>query len=176
MPFHLFPTMEKVPQGFNIQETSYRQTIIYFYLRAYTVYQFASTTRGNEFLQECSFVRFLARQRPPPPPGARAPPPPQFSKPQPPPPPPGGAPPFKGVPPPRGPLPPNTFNLPPSTRGDNASKKDFFFFFFWAGPPPPPPSGPGPPHTRGFYITHNDASQSVGLLWASDQLVAETST
>jgi hypothetical protein len=25
-------------------------------------------------------------------------------------------------------------------------------------------------------ITHNDASQSVGLLWTSDQLVAETST
>jgi hypothetical protein len=30
--------------------------------------------------------------------------------------------------------------------------------------------------TRGFVITHNDMSQSVGLLWASDQLVAETST
>ena len=27
-----------------------------------------------------------------------------------------------------------------------------------------------------FYITHNDAPQSVGLLWTSDQLVAETST
>jgi hypothetical protein len=25
-------------------------------------------------------------------------------------------------------------------------------------------------------ITHNDAPQSVGLLWTSDQLVAETST
>ena len=25
-------------------------------------------------------------------------------------------------------------------------------------------------------ITHNDAPQSVGLLWMSDQLVAETST
>ena len=37
-------------------------------------------------------------------------------------------------------------------------------------------SGPGPPHSRGFYITHNDAPQSVGLLWTSDQLVAETST
>ena len=24
--------------------------------------------------------------------------------------------------------------------------------------------------------THNDAAQSAGLLWASDQLVAETST
>ena len=27
-----------------------------------------------------------------------------------------------------------------------------------------------------FYITHNDASQSVGLLWTSNQLVARTST
>ena len=27
-----------------------------------------------------------------------------------------------------------------------------------------------------FYITHNDAAQSVGLLWTSDRLVAETST
>jgi len=39
-----------------------------------------------------------------------------------------------------------------------------------------PPSRPGPPHSRGFYITHNDAPQSVGLLWTSDLLVAETST
>jgi len=38
------------------------------------------------------------------------------------------------------------------------------------------PSGPGPPHSLGFEITHNDALQSVGLLWASDQPVAETST
>ena len=38
------------------------------------------------------------------------------------------------------------------------------------------PRGPGPPHSRGFYITYNDATQSVRLLWASDQLVAETST
>ena len=37
-------------------------------------------------------------------------------------------------------------------------------------------SWPGPPHSRGFYITHNEASQSVGLLWTSDQLVAETPT
>jgi len=27
-----------------------------------------------------------------------------------------------------------------------------------------------------FLITHDDAPQSVGLLWTSDQLVAETST
>ena len=37
------------------------------------------------------------------------------------------------------------------------------------------PIGPGSSHSRGFYITH-DTSQSVGLLWTSDQLVAETST
>jgi hypothetical protein len=33
-----------------------------------------------------------------------------------------------------------------------------------------------PPRSRGFLITHNDAPQSVGLLWTSDQLVADTST
>jgi hypothetical protein len=33
-----------------------------------------------------------------------------------------------------------------------------------------------PPSSRGFLITHNDAPQSVGLLWTSDQLVAETYT
>jgi hypothetical protein len=33
-----------------------------------------------------------------------------------------------------------------------------------------------PPRPRGFVITHNDAPQSVGLLWTSEQLVAETST
>jgi len=38
------------------------------------------------------------------------------------------------------------------------------------------PNGTGPPHSRGFWITHNNATQSVGLLWTSDQLVAETST
>ena len=32
------------------------------------------------------------------------------------------------------------------------------------------------PHSWGFWITHNDAPQSVGLLWTSGQLVAETST
>jgi len=39
-----------------------------------------------------------------------------------------------------------------------------------------PSSGPWPPHLRGFQIIHNDAPQSVGLLWTSDQLVAEIST
>jgi len=38
------------------------------------------------------------------------------------------------------------------------------------------PSGPGPPHSRGFLITHKDAAQSVGILWTSDQLFTETST
>jgi hypothetical protein len=33
-----------------------------------------------------------------------------------------------------------------------------------------------PPRSRGFLITNNDAPRSVGLLWTSDQLVAETST
>jgi hypothetical protein len=37
-------------------------------------------------------------------------------------------------------------------------------------------SGLYPPRFRGFLITHNDTPQSVGLLWMSDQLVAETST
>jgi hypothetical protein len=37
-------------------------------------------------------------------------------------------------------------------------------------------SGPGPPHSPGFQITHNDAPHSLGLLWTSDQLVAEPST
>jgi len=36
------------------------------------------------------------------------------------------------------------------------------------------PRGPLPPHSRGFQITH-DAPRSAGLLWTSDQLVAETS-
>ena len=36
--------------------------------------------------------------------------------------------------------------------------------------------GSWPPHSWGFKITHNDAPQSVGLLWTSDQLAAETST
>jgi len=38
------------------------------------------------------------------------------------------------------------------------------------------PSGTGPPHSQVFYITYNDAPQSVELLWTSDQLATETST
>jgi len=41
---------------------------------------------------------------------------------------------------------------------------------------PQPGSGLYPPRFRGFMITHNDALQSVGLLWTSDQSAAETST
>jgi hypothetical protein len=37
-----------------------------------------------------------------------------------------------------------------------------------------PTSWPMPSNSRGFWITH-DAPHSVGLLWTSDQLVAETS-
>jgi len=37
------------------------------------------------------------------------------------------------------------------------------------------PSGLGPPYSRGFCITHDEAPQSVGHLWTSDRLVAETS-
>ena len=39
-----------------------------------------------------------------------------------------------------------------------------------------PLAGYKPPRLRGFLITHNDAPQSVGLPWTSDQSVAETST
>jgi len=39
-----------------------------------------------------------------------------------------------------------------------------------------PSSGLKPPRFRGFLITHNDAPQSVGLLWTSDQSFADTST
>jgi hypothetical protein len=39
-----------------------------------------------------------------------------------------------------------------------------------------PTAGYGLLVSRGFLITHNDAPQSVGLLWTSYQLVAETST
>jgi hypothetical protein len=33
-----------------------------------------------------------------------------------------------------------------------------------------------PPRSQGFWITHNDAPQSAGLLWTSDLSVAETYT
>ena len=36
-------------------------------------------------------------------------------------------------------------------------------------------NAPDTPHSRGFLITHNDAQQSVGLLWTSDRPDAEPS-
>jgi hypothetical protein len=39
-----------------------------------------------------------------------------------------------------------------------------------------PQRGQLPPHSWDFYITHNDALQSVGFRWTCYQLVAETST
>jgi hypothetical protein len=38
------------------------------------------------------------------------------------------------------------------------------------------PNGPGPPLSRVFQITYNDAPHSIGLLWMRDQFVAETSS
>jgi hypothetical protein len=40
---------------------------------------------------------------------------------------------------------------------------------------PQPGSRLWPSRFRGFLIKHNDAPQSAGLLWTSDQSVAETS-
>jgi hypothetical protein len=39
-----------------------------------------------------------------------------------------------------------------------------------------PRSGFQPPNSQGFLIKYNDAPQSVGLPWTSDQSVAEAST
>ena len=39
-----------------------------------------------------------------------------------------------------------------------------------------PSIGLQPPRVRGYLITYSDAPQSIGLLWTSDQSVAETST
>jgi hypothetical protein len=36
--------------------------------------------------------------------------------------------------------------------------------------------GSGPPHSWGFWITHNVTTQSVGFLWTRDRPVAETCT
>ena len=50
-------------------------------------------------------------------------------------------------------------------------------FFVCFGRDTPHPSGPGPPHSRGFSWPHTtDTTQSLGLLWTSDQLVVQTST
>jgi hypothetical protein len=57
----------------------------------------------------------------------------------------------------------------------------FVHLFSWRYNPlwlyiPLPGSGLYPPRFGGFLITHNDAPQSVGLLWTSNQSVAEAST
>jgi hypothetical protein len=57
----------------------------------------------------------------------------------------------------------------------------FVSLFSWRYNPlllyfPQPGSGLWPPRFRVFLITHNDSPQSVGLLWSSDQSVAETFT
>jgi len=53
-----------------------------------------------------------------------------------------------------------------------ATNKMQVFFFFVALRPN---SGHGLLILEVFWITHYDAPQSVGLLWTSDQLVAEIS-
>ena len=53
-----------------------------------------------------------------------------------------------------------------------SSKNSFFFFFCGAVTQ----RGSRPPLSRGFQITHNQTPPSTGLLWTSDQLVAEIST
>jgi hypothetical protein len=50
----------------------------------------------------------------------------------------------------------------------------YYYLFIFSGSAAQ--RGLRPPRPRGFLITHNDAPHSVGLLWTSDQLVAETST
>jgi hypothetical protein len=54
--------------------------------------------------------------------------------------------------------------------GDQLSTSHFFLFWATA------PSVPGPPHSHCFYITHNGAPQSVGIIWTSDKLVAPDNT
>jgi len=50
----------------------------------------------------------------------------------------------------------------------NYFKRFSFLSSFFLGGGAQRPQGPGPPHSRGFYFTHNDTPQSLGLLWASD--------
>ena len=58
----------------------------------------------------------------------------------------------------------------PSEPGKYVVKYIFFSVALW------PQRGPWPPHSWGFLMTHNDAPQSVGLLWTSAQLITQTST
>jgi hypothetical protein len=52
----------------------------------------------------------------------------------------------------------------------------YFLYFLLFSLALQPSVGYGLLVTGGFLITHNDAPHSVGLLWTSEQLVAETST
>jgi hypothetical protein len=61
-----------------------------------------------------------------------------------------------------------------SSSGPNLNMSIYYLFIIFSGSAVQ--RGLWPPRSRGFLITHNDAPQSVGLLWTSDQLVAETST
>jgi hypothetical protein len=78
-------------------------------------------------------------------------------------------------------LKPLIMQLSPVSTGENYIMRSFviafpsviiFVCFFVFGTTAP--SVPWPPHSRGFWITHN-VPQSVGILWTSDQLVTETS-
>ena len=58
---------------------------------------------------------------------------------------------------------------------------NFIFTLMFKKMYPPAPGaaarlGPWPPYSWGFQITQNDAPNSVGLLWTSDQIVAKTCT
>ena len=52
----------------------------------------------------------------------------------------------------------------------------YYLGIYFGATAPSPPIGPGSPHSWCLYIAYNDAPQSVGLLWTSDQLILETST
>ena len=65
----------------------------------------------------------------------------------------------------------------------NLSRNEFILFSSSPGATTPvggcilqPSSALYPPRVRGYLITHNDAPQSVGLLWTNDQSVAKPST
>jgi len=66
-----------------------------------------------------------------------------------------------------------TFHIRPTRRGASYALNSDGKCFILAQQPP---SGQGPPHSRGFLITLKHAPLPVGLLWTSDQVVAETST
>ena len=66
-----------------------------------------------------------------------------------------------------------TFFLPIFTEFNDNIIRLYIYIFFFCGAATQ--RGSRPPHSWGFFlITHNDAPQSVELLWTSDQLVAET--